>query len=96
MQSVVSDLLLTNTIISLLLWDNEVASVLFPLPSDVLRKVVLLPPLMWPWTGPRGRGCSNVQRSPSVSWIREGLLGATASEKGCDSGERSALNDGSV
>lgn len=40
MQSVVSDLLLTNTIISLLLWDNEVASVLFPLPSGVLRKVV--------------------------------------------------------
>lgn len=40
MQSVVSDLLLTNTIISLLLRDNEVASVLFPLPSGVLRKVV--------------------------------------------------------
>lgn len=40
MQSVVPDLLLTNTIISLLLWDNEVASVLFPLPSGVLRKVV--------------------------------------------------------
>lgn len=36
MQSVVSDLLLTNTIISLLLWDNEVASVLFPQPSGVL------------------------------------------------------------
>lgn len=40
MQSVVSDLCLTNTIISLLLWDNEVASVLLLLPSGVLRKVV--------------------------------------------------------
>lgn len=35
-----SDLLLTNTIISLLLWDNEVASVLFPLPSAILNKDV--------------------------------------------------------
>ena len=33
-----SDLLLTNTIISLLLSDNEVASVLFPLPSAILNK----------------------------------------------------------
>lgn len=35
-----SDLLLTNTIISLLLWDNEVASVLFLLPSAILNKDV--------------------------------------------------------
>lgn len=40
MQSVVSDLLLTNTIISLLLWDNEVASVLFLLPR------LFFPPLL--------------------------------------------------
>lgn len=95
MQSVVSDLLLTNTIISLLLWDNEVASVLFPLPSGVLRKVVSTAADV---TVDRTPGTRVLKSSKVTECVidHEGFLEGKASETGCDSGERSALNYGSV
>lgn len=51
-----SDLLLTNTIISLLLWDNEVASVLFPLPSAILNKDVPTTAAVTVDSGPEDEG----------------------------------------
>lgn len=96
MQSVVSDLLLTNTIISLLLWDNEVASVLFPLPSGALRKVVPTADDVTVDRTPRTRVLRSSKGRRACHRSAKASSRVKHLRMGCDGGERSVFNDDGV